>query len=50
MFLRASATCGVSVRTIIPGWTTTVQAVWSLGVFSISTKHIRQAACNESPG
>ena len=27
-----------------------VHAVWSLGIFSIFTRHMRQAPCNERPG
>ena len=44
------ATEGMIVRTTMPSVATTVHAVCSFGIFSISTRHMRQAACNESPG
>ena len=49
MYLRACATCGVSVRTTMPSATGSVQAVISLGIFSTSTRHMRQAACKVRP-
>ena len=49
MDLRAAATCGVSVRTTIPSATGWVHAVISFGIFSISTRHMRQAAARGSP-
>ena len=48
--LRACAISGVSVCTTMPSVTGVVQAVCSLGIFSMRTTHIRQAACKESPG
>jgi hypothetical protein len=45
--LRALAICSVSLRTIMPSDTGSVQAVCSFGIFSTSTRHMRQAACNE---
>ena len=48
--LRAWRTSSLSVATIMPSVTVVVQAVWSLGIFSIFTTHMRQAPCNESPG
>ena len=49
MYLREVATCGVSVRTTMPSATGSVQAVISLGIFSTSTRHMRQAAASDSP-
>ena len=48
-FARLATTCGVSVRTTMPSATGSVQAVISLGIFSTSTRHMRQAACSVSP-
>jgi len=39
----------VSVRTTMPSETGSVQAVISLGIFSTSTRHMRQAACRVRP-
>jgi len=50
MALRAWAISGVSVWTIMPSATGVVQAVWSLGIFSMRTRHMRQAAWSERPG
>ena len=47
--LPACATCGVAVRTTMPSATGSVQAVISLGIFSTSTRHIRQAAASVRP-
>ena len=49
MDLRAAATCGVSERTTMPSATGRVHAVISFGIFSTSTRHMRQAACSVSP-
>jgi len=49
MYLRAAATCAVSVLTTMPSETGSVQAVISLGIFSTSTRHMRQAACSVRP-
>ena len=38
----------VAVRTLIPSATGVLQAVWSLGIFSTSTRHMRQFAAIES--
>ena len=40
----------LSVETIMPSVTGVVQAVCSLGIFSIFTRHMRHAPCSESPG
>ena len=50
MALRAWAISGVSVATTMPSATGVVQAVWSLGIFSMRTTHMRQAAWSERPG
>jgi hypothetical protein len=50
MYFRALRTCSVLVRTIMPSVATSVQAVCSLGIFSTSTRHMRQAACSDNPG
>ncbi len=41
---RACAISGVSVWTTMPSVTGVVQAVWSHGIFSMRTTHMRQAA------
>jgi len=48
--VTALRTLGVSVRTTIPSVTTVEHAVWSLGNFSTSTRHIRQFPAMESLG
>ena len=50
MDLRAAATAGVAVRTTMPSAAGSVHEAISLGIFSTSTRHIRQAACKLSPG
>ena len=47
---RASATSGVFVCATMPSATGVVQAVWSLGSFSICTAQRRQAPASESFG
>ena len=46
---RLHALAGVSVLTTMPSATGSVQAVISFGIFSTSTRHMRQAACSVSP-
>ena len=41
---------GTDDRTTIPWATGVLQEVWSLGIFSISTKHIRQLASGANFG
>src|SRR5271165_540922 len=48
--LRACLILSLSVVTIMPSPTTVVQEVCNLGIFSISTRHMRQAPCSERPG
>jgi hypothetical protein len=48
--LWASSTVVVAVRTAMPSATGVLQAVWSFGIFSTSTKHIRQLASGFSLG
>ena len=38
----AWAAFSLSVCTTMPSVTTVLQAIWSLGIFSISTRHMRQ--------
>ncbi len=48
--LRAWTTSSLLVVTIMPSETSVVQAVWSLGIFSIFTRHMRQAPCKDRLG
>ena len=48
--LWASSTVVVAVRTAMPSATGVLQAVWSFGIFSTSTRHIRQLASGFSLG
>jgi len=47
--LRASTTLGVSVCTTMPSAAGSAHEGWSLGIFSTSTRHMRQAACTLKP-
>ncbi len=50
MPLRACRISSLSVVTLMPSPITVVQAVCSLGIFSILTRHMRQAPCNDRLG
>ena len=50
MLLRACFTSSLAVITTMPSVIGTVHAVCNLGIFSMRTKHIRQAACSDNPG
>ena len=47
---RASRTRSLPVRTAIPWATGVAQAICSFGIFSISTRHMRQLPAIVSPG
>ena len=48
--LCASFTTVVAVRTAMPSVATVLQEVWSFGIFSTSTRHMRQLASGFSLG
>ena len=50
MDLRACLTSGLSVVTVMPSLITVVQAVCSFGIFSILTRHMRQAPWRDKIG
>src|SRR5262249_17614958 len=48
--LRIASTFGLWVKTDIPSVAWVLQAIWSFGIFSISTRHIRQLPAMDSFG
>ena len=47
---RTVRTRSLPVRTTMPGATTVAQPICSLGIFSISTRHMRQLPAMLRPG
>ena len=50
MAWRMRRTCAESVETFMPSRTWVWQEIWSLGMPSISTAHMRQLPATLSPG